>query len=52
MQTHTHGLTISATEVRKEFVADHEAQADREWACLRLLAEDAPGPATSPPDPL
>jgi aminoglycoside phosphotransferase (APT) family kinase protein len=48
VQTHTHGLTIGATEVRKEFVADHEAQADREWACLCLLAEHAPGLAPRP----
>lgn len=43
MQTSTHRLTIGETEVRKEFVADHEAQAEREWACLTLLAEHAPG---------
>ena len=48
MQTSTHQLTIGTTEVRKQFVADHEAQADREWACLRLLAEHAPGLAPRP----
>ena len=48
MQTSTHGLTIGETEVRKEFVADHEAQADREWACLAVLAEHAPGLAPRP----
>lgn len=48
MQTSTHGLTIGATEVRKEFVADHEEQAEREWACLTLLAEHAPGLAPRP----
>jgi Ser/Thr protein kinase RdoA (MazF antagonist) len=48
MQTSTHGLTIGETEVRKEFVADHEAQAEREWACLTLLAEHAPGLAPRP----
>lgn len=48
VQTHTHGLTVGATEVRKEFVADHKAQADREWACLCLLAEHAPGLAPRP----
>lgn len=48
MQNSTHGLTVGATEVRKEFVADHEAQAEREWACLALLAEHAPGLAPRP----
>lgn len=48
MQSSTHDLTIGATEVRKAFVADHEAQAEREWACLTLLAEHAPGLAPRP----
>ena len=48
MQTSTHGLTIGGTEVRKVFVADHEAQAEREWACLTLLAEQAPDLAPRP----
>ncbi len=48
MQTSTHGLTLGEREVRKEFVADHEAQAEREWSCLRLLAEHAPGLAPRP----
>jgi Ser/Thr protein kinase RdoA (MazF antagonist) len=48
VQTSTHGLTIGATEVRKEFVADHEWEAEREWACLTLLAEHAPGLAPRP----
>ena len=48
MQTSTHGLTIGDHEVRKEFVADHEAMAEREWACLVLLAEHAPGLAPRP----
>ena len=48
MQTSTHGLTIGEREVRKEFVAEHEAQAEREWACLTLLAEHAPGLAPRP----
>ena len=48
MQTSTHHLTIGASEVRKEFVADHEAQAEREWACLAVLAEHAPGLAPRP----
>ena len=48
VQTSTHNLTIGEREVRKEFVADHEAQAEREWACLTLLAEHAPGLAPRP----
>jgi aminoglycoside phosphotransferase len=48
VQSSTHDLTIGAEEVRKEFVAGHEARADREWACLTLLAEHAPGLAPRP----
>ncbi|WP_457186737.1 aminoglycoside phosphotransferase family protein [Nocardioides sp. P5_E3] len=48
MQTSTHDLTFGEGEVRKEFVADHEAQAEREWACLTVLAEHAPGLAPRP----
>ena len=48
VQTSTHGLTIGEREVRKQFVADHEAQAEREWAILALLAEAAPGLAPRP----
>ncbi|PKH41825.1 Predicted kinase, aminoglycoside phosphotransferase (APT) family [Nocardioides alpinus] len=48
MQTSTHGVSIGETEVRKQFVADHEAQAQREWDCLVLLAEHAPGLAPRP----
>ncbi|MDR7253957.1 Ser/Thr protein kinase RdoA (MazF antagonist) [Nocardioides sp. BE266] len=48
MQTSTHGLTIGEREVRKEFVADHDDRAEREWACLTLLAEHAPGLAPRP----
>jgi len=48
VQTSTHLLTIGDHEVRKEFLADHEAQAEREWACLTLLAEHVPGLAPRP----
>lgn len=48
MQTSTHLVTVGDTEVRKEFVADHEVQAQRDWACLTLLAEHAPGLAPRP----
>jgi Ser/Thr protein kinase RdoA (MazF antagonist) len=42
VQTSTHALTIGEREVRKEFVTDHEEQAEREWASPVLLAEHAP----------
>jgi Ser/Thr protein kinase RdoA (MazF antagonist) len=48
VQTSTHAVTIGEREVRKEFVADHEAEAEREWAILTLLAEHAPGLAPRP----
>jgi hypothetical protein len=48
VQTSTHGLTLGEREVRKEFVADHDWEAEREWACLTLLAEHAPGLAPRP----
>lgn len=48
MSSSTHVVTIGATEVRKEFVVDHEEQAEREWVCLALLAEHAPGLAPRP----
>ena len=48
MQTSTHGVTLGATEVRKEFVADHEERAEREWECLTVLAAHAPGLAPRP----
>ncbi|MCF6377456.1 aminoglycoside phosphotransferase family protein [Nocardioides KLBMP 9356] len=48
MQTSTHALTIGAGEVRKEFRDDHDAEAEREWAILGLLAEHAPGLAPRP----
>lgn len=46
--TSTHRLTIGAAEVRKQFVDGHEAQAEREWACLTVLAQHAPGLAPRP----
>lgn len=48
MQTSTHAVTIGEREVRKEFIAGHEAEAQREWACLTLLAEHTPGLAPRP----
>lgn len=48
MQTQTHELTFAGTEVRKRFVSWDRGEAEREWACLRLLAEHAPGVAPRP----
>lgn len=48
VQTSTHAVSLGEAEVRKRFLADHEAEADREWACLVLLAEHAPGLAPRP----
>ena len=48
MQTQTHELTFTDTEVRKRFVSWDRGEAEREWGCLRLLAEHAPGVAPRP----
>lgn len=48
MQTQTHDLTFSATEVRKRYVTWSDGEADREWRCLCLLADWAPGIAPRP----
>ena len=47
-QTQTHDLTFTDGEVRKRYVTWHRGEADREWACLSLLAEHAPGVAPRP----
>lgn len=47
-QTQTHDLTFTATEVRKRYVRWDRGEADREWGCLTLLAEQAPGVAPRP----
>ena len=47
-QGHTHDLTFTATEVRKRYVSWDRGEADREWACLSLLADHAPGVAPRP----
>ena len=49
MQTHTHELTFTDTEVRKRYVTWDRGEADREWGCLTVLADHAPG---VPPRPL
>ncbi|KAA1427989.1 phosphotransferase family protein [Nocardioides antri] len=48
MQTQTHDLTFTDTEVRKRFVSWDDGEPDREWACLTVLAEHAPGLAPRP----
>lgn len=48
MQTQTHDLTFTATEVRKRYVSWDRGEADREWGCLTLLAHHAPGVAPRP----
>ncbi len=48
VQTQTHDLTFTATEVRKRYVSWDRGEADREWSCLSLLAEHAPGVAPRP----
>lgn len=48
MQTQTHELTFTETEVRKKYVTWDRGEADREWGCLTLLAEHAPGVAPKP----
>jgi aminoglycoside phosphotransferase (APT) family kinase protein len=45
---HTHDLTFTATEVHKRYVSWDRGEADREWACLTLLAQHAPGIAPTP----
>lgn len=47
-QTQTHDLTFTATEVRKRYVSWDRGEVDREWVCLTLLAEQAPGVAPRP----
>lgn len=48
VQTQTHDLTFTATEVRKRYVTWDRGEADREWGCLTVLAHHAPGVAPRP----
>jgi aminoglycoside phosphotransferase (APT) family kinase protein len=48
LQTHTHDLTFTDAEVHKRFVSWESGEADREWHCLTVLAEHAPGLAPRP----
>ena len=48
MQTHTHDLTFTDAEVRKRYVTWDRGEAEREWRCLTVLADHAPGVAPRP----
>ncbi|WP_374969324.1 phosphotransferase family protein [Terrabacter sp. BE26] len=48
MQTPTHDVTFAPDHVRKQFVSWDRGEPDREWACLTVLAEHAPGLAPRP----
>ena len=48
MPSQTHDLSFTDSEVRKRFLSWDDGEADREWACLRLLEEHAPGIAPRP----
>lgn len=48
MPAQTHQLTFVGNEVRKRYVSWDRGEADREWACLSVLAEQAPGVAPRP----
>lgn len=48
MQTQTHQVLLGAVEVEKRYVRWSDGEADREWRCLTLLAQLAPGTAARP----
>lgn len=48
MQTQTHDVVITEDEVSKRFVTWGDGEADREWACLNVIWEHAPGLAPRP----
>lgn len=50
MSTHTHHVTVGVDGVRKQFTSWQDGEADREWTCLTLLYEHAPGLAPRPLD--
>ena len=47
-QTQTHDLSFTPGEVHKRYTSWGRGEAEREWACLSLLAEHAPGLAPRP----
>ncbi len=48
MPSHTHDLRIADAVVRKRFLSWADGEADREWRCLQLVWEQAPGLAPRP----
>jgi Ser/Thr protein kinase RdoA (MazF antagonist) len=48
MGPHMHDVTVGRSTVRKRFSIGADDEARREWACLTLLAEHAPGLAPRP----
>ncbi|MGP4917942.1 phosphotransferase [Brachybacterium tyrofermentans] len=48
MRTYTHQVTFGSSRVRKRFIRWQDGEADREWMCLTLLDEQAPGLAPRP----
>jgi Ser/Thr protein kinase RdoA (MazF antagonist) len=48
MPSQTHDVRFTDTEVRKTFLSWADGEADREWRCLRVIAEHAPGIAPQP----
>ena len=48
MQSQTHDLSFTGTEVRKRFLSWADGEADREWGCLQLIWQHAPGVAPRP----
>ncbi len=48
MQSQTHDLSFTDTEVRKRFLRWADGEADREWGCLQLAWKHAQGIAPRP----
>lgn len=48
MRTYTHHVSVGNLRVRKRFTSWQNSEADREWKCLTLLDEHAPGLAPRP----
>lgn len=48
VQRHTHDVAVGSSLVRKRYTSWGDGEPDREWMCLSLLAEHAPGVAPRP----
>lgn len=48
MPTHTHELVLTDSEVRKRFRSWDRGEPEREWACLEVLEQHAPGLSPRP----